>query len=134
VHIAFRTYCERAGEFHIGVGRYVIMPDHVHLFVCFGAGSTVTLSGWMKGLKHHLDGVLLSVGARPIRVLGQKLISFWQPGFHDHLLRSDESYAEKWQYVFENPVRAGLVRRAEDWPYAGDRTDRSDVRPSRLAL
>jgi len=44
----------------------------------------------------------------------------WQRGFFDHVLRSDESYAEKWEYVRENPVRAGLVRIADEWPYAGE--------------
>ena len=44
----------------------------------------------------------------------------WQRGFFDHLLRSDESYAQKWNYVRENPVRAGLVRNADDWPYSGE--------------
>jgi hypothetical protein len=43
----------------------------------------------------------------------------WQKGFFDHLIRSDESHAEKWKYVRENPVRAGLVAKAEDWPYGG---------------
>jgi len=36
------------------------------------------------------------------------------PGFFDHILRNDESYSEKWEYVRENPVRAGLVQRAQD--------------------
>jgi len=49
--------------------------------------------------------------SKPLQVAGQKLASFWQPGFNDHLLRSDENYAEKWEYVFQNPVRAGLVLR-----------------------
>ena len=40
--------------------------------------------------------------------------------FFDHLLRSEESYAQKWDYVRENPVRAGLVKNVEDWPYAGE--------------
>ena len=44
----------------------------------------------------------------------------WQRRFFDHVLRSDESYAQKWNYVRENPVRAGLVTNAEDWPYAGE--------------
>ena len=44
----------------------------------------------------------------------------WQRRFFDHVLRSDESYAEKWNYVRENPVRAGLVKSADDWPYAGE--------------
>jgi hypothetical protein len=33
----------------------------------------------------------------------------WQKGFFDHVLRSQESAGEKWKYVRENPVRAGLV-------------------------
>ena len=41
----------------------------------------------------------------------------WQPGCSDRLLRSDESLREKWLYVQDNPVRAGLVGRATDWPY-----------------
>jgi REP element-mobilizing transposase RayT len=44
----------------------------------------------------------------------------WQPGFFDHLIRNDESYGEKWNYVRENPVRAGLVTNADDWPYQGE--------------
>jgi hypothetical protein len=74
-----------------------------------------------------LDRVLLSIGREPLNRPGQKLSSFWQPGFNDHLLRSDESYAEKWDYVFQNPVRAGLINHPEGWPYAGEivRIDRT---------
>ncbi len=127
VHGAFIEYCGRAADFRVGVGRYVIMPDHIHLFVCFGIGCTTTLGGWIKGLKRALDRALLSMRSKPLQVAGQKLASFWQPGFNDHLLRSDENYAEKWEYVFQNPVRAGLVAQAESWPYAGEivRIDRT---------
>ena len=38
----------------------------------------------------------------------------------DHLLRSGESYSEKWSYVRENPIRAGLVSKTEDWPFMGE--------------
>jgi hypothetical protein len=44
---------------------------------------------------------------------------FWQKEFFDHLLRSDESYSEKWNYVKNNPVRAGLVADADLWPFTG---------------
>jgi putative transposase len=44
----------------------------------------------------------------------------WQRGFFDHVLRSDESYAQKWNYVRENPVRAGLVKNPDDWPFSGE--------------
>ncbi|MDQ3117014.1 MAG: hypothetical protein M3Q86_10470 [Verrucomicrobiota bacterium] len=44
----------------------------------------------------------------------------WQEEFFDHVLRSDESYAEKWEYVRENPTRAGLVEKSDDWPWQGE--------------
>jgi putative transposase len=44
----------------------------------------------------------------------------WEEGFFDHIFRNDESMSEKWDYVVQNPVRAGLVNCAEDWPYQGE--------------
>jgi putative transposase len=44
----------------------------------------------------------------------------WQEEFFDHVLRSDESYSEKWDYVRQNPVRVGLVADADDWPWQGE--------------
>jgi putative transposase len=44
----------------------------------------------------------------------------WQRGFFDHILRNSESYSQKWDYVCENPVRAGLVRTADEWPFQGE--------------
>ena len=103
VHDALVEYCTKASDHHVGVGRYVVMPDHVHMFVSFGAGAVVTLGTWIKGLKRQLDRTLLSLGWEPVAVAGQKLRSFWHPGFHDHLLRNDESYAQKWEYVYQIP-------------------------------
>ena len=37
----------------------------------------------------------------------------------DTRLRRSESYAEKWNYIRENPMRKGLVAKTEDWPYQG---------------
>ena len=45
--------------------------------------------------------------------------TIWQSEFFDHVLRSSESYSQKWDYVRENPVRAGLVTDADAWPYQG---------------
>jgi hypothetical protein len=41
----------------------------------------------------------------------------WQPGSFDRLLRSEESVHAKWLYLQENPVRAGIVKSWESWPY-----------------
>jgi len=46
--------------------------------------------------------------------------TIWQEEFFDHVLRSSESYTQKWDYVKENPLRAGLVANAGDWPWQGE--------------
>ena len=118
VHEAFRIFAERATEHRVGVGRYVLMPDHAHLFVRMGG--ELKLGDWVKSLKQALGKALSAIEQEPAQVSGTRLRSFWQPGFHDHLLRHDESYAEKWRYVWMNPVRAGLVSVPEAWPYQGE--------------
>ncbi|MBA3961030.1 MAG: histidinol-phosphate transaminase [Chthoniobacterales bacterium] len=120
LHETFVAYAQGASEHGIGVGRYVLMPDHIHLFISFGRDATADLGTWVKGLKRALEKTLLAAGEKPVALDKQTLSSFWQPGFHDHILRSDESYAQKWEYVRENPVRVGLVNAAADWPYAGE--------------
>jgi REP element-mobilizing transposase RayT len=86
------------------------MPDHIHLFAGFGPES-ISLSAWMKSLKNAISKTL-----RNATFVGPH----WQKGFFDNVIRSAESYEQKWLYVRNNPVRAGLVRSAEDWPYAGE--------------
>jgi putative transposase len=111
VHHAFQQFARRGQQqHHIAVGRYVIMPDHLHLFVC--GPPEFDLSQWVRLLKR-------AVTEGP---------GTWQRGFFDHLLRSDESYGQKWEYVRQNPVRAGLVVRPEDWPYRGLAVSRRDRR------
>jgi len=107
---AFVDFARKGTEHGVLVGRYVIMPDHVHLFTAFSPHAPL-LSEWMKGLKRAMSGDLKRM---------QIASPFWQKGFFDHVLRSAESYEEKWLYVRENPVRAGLVSKAEEWPYQGE--------------
>jgi putative transposase len=108
-HGVFQQFCVSARDHGVLVGRYVLMPDHLHLFVCISPGA-VGLSMWIKSLKNTLSKQWRGHGIEA---------PHWQKGFFDHLIRSGESHAEKWKYVLENPVRAGLVGKAEEWPYAG---------------
>jgi len=110
VNGSFIQFAEQAYSKHnIAAGRYVIMPDHVHLFVT--GPDDFELGRWVGTLKQFL--------AKSI-VRGKTTGPLWQRGFFDHVLRSKESYEEKWNYVRDNPVRAGLVANAEAWPYAGE--------------
>ena len=110
VHETFIQFGLRASDHGVWVGRYVIMPDHFHLFAGFGPES-MSLSAWMKSLKNTISKTL-----RNATFPGPHL----QKGYFDHVIRSAESYEQKWLYVRDNPVRAGLVRSSEDWPYAGE--------------
>jgi putative transposase len=109
VHDSFRSFCRKAEDAQNSVGRYVIMPDHLHFFVqlCFPG----RLSSWIKSLKNALSKTLRLDGVSA---------PHWQKDFFDHILRTEESYGSKWDYVEQNPVRAGLVTEAENWPYRGE--------------
>jgi REP element-mobilizing transposase RayT len=85
------------------------MPDHIHAFV--SAGGSEILSHWTGSLKKFLAAHWRRQGY---------VAPFWQQGFFDHLLRSGESYQTKWMYVFQNPVRAGLINDAHLWLFAGE--------------
>jgi len=96
------------------IGCYVIMPDHVHFFAS-PSRSAVSLSRFMQAWKEWTSKKICEVL--------QMQPPLWQSEFFDHVLRSFESYEEKSRYILENPVRAGLVKRAEDWPYHGKLAD-----------
>jgi len=110
VHAQLIEYGKRGADYGAWLGAYVLMPDHLHAFVVID-DQRLSLSMLMKSLKNALS-----------RTLRQRCIPspHWQKGFFDHILRSEESYGEKWSYVRENPVRAGLVKQWEEWPFVGE--------------
>ena len=104
VHARLRQFLVNTASHHDWwAGRYVLMPDHLHLLATPGLAA-VTLGAWIKSLK-------ACVADRKFK---------WQIGFFDHALRSDESQSEKWEYIRNNPVRAGLVAEAQAWAFAGE--------------
>lgn len=82
----------------------VLMPDHLHVLVSPTEDREAQLGNLAGAIK---------------RWMRQELHASWrwQRGSFDRLLRSDESLHDKWLYVEENPVRAGLVEHYLDWPY-----------------
>ncbi|MDQ3415191.1 MAG: transposase, partial [Verrucomicrobiota bacterium] len=94
------------------IGRYVGMLDHVHFF-CAPEPEAKLLSAFVGSWKEWTSKAMK-------RSLISLTESVWQEEFFDHILRSGESYAQKWNYVRENLIRAGLVEKADDWPWQGE--------------
>src|SRR5258708_7122331 len=85
------------GSWHLAtkwlVGRYVIMPDHVHFFCAPNGLEAPSLETWMRYWKSLVTKCLKTEGE-----------SLWQRHHWDRQLRSGESYDNKWEYVRNNPV------------------------------
>lgn len=86
------------------VGDFLLMPDHVHLFVR-ATHNARPMAQWVGGWK--------SISTRRLK-LGSPL---WHRDYFDRFLRSADDYSEKWEYVANNPVRQSLCARPSDWPW-----------------
>ncbi len=98
---------ERAGKHGFRVFAYCFMPDHLHLLVEGSEGSFVP--DFVKEFKQL-------AGYRYRKLRRQDL---WQKSYHDHVLRADEDTLDVARYIARNPVRAGLVEAARDYPFTG---------------
>ena len=83
------------------------MPDHLHLLLEGLAGGS-DLRRCIKLAKQRSSYALIQLGRGRL----------WQPGYHDRIVRQDEDLSRYADYILQNPVRAGLVTRAADYPYA----------------
>ena len=97
---------------HWSVGRFVVLPDHIHLFCAPAKTEATDLKPWVIYWRSLASRVWPRVEEQPV----------WQWDYWDRQLRSDESYAAKWEYVVNNPVRHGIVKCADEWPFKGEMT------------
>ena len=95
------------------MGRYVVMPDHVHLFAAENELHGYPLSQWVGKWKAHVSRGWPGREDDPI----------WQRSFWDYQLRNGDSYDVKWLYVRNNAVRHGLVNDPDEWPFQGKLND-----------
>jgi len=95
---------------HWVVGRYIIMPDHIHLFCAPARLDHLSVKRWIAFWKSNSTKSWLNPGDKPL----------WQIDGWDTQLRKGDSYTAKWSYVRNNPIRHGLVESAEQWPYQGE--------------
>jgi REP element-mobilizing transposase RayT len=87
---------------------YCLMPDHIHL-LWLGLRRDTDQRNGMSFLRTHLEPRLT-----PLK---------FQPQAHDHVLREVErelsGFGKICFYILANPVRAGLIKEKEVWPFGG---------------
>ncbi len=86
------------------VHTYCIMPDHVHLAVSVAAEGG-DLEKWILYFKRE--------AARALRCPG-----LWQRSYWDRHARPGDSVVSMVAYALNNPVRAGLCARWDEWPFS----------------
>jgi REP element-mobilizing transposase RayT len=100
----------RGSRFHLHAA--VVMPEHVHLLLTplrDADGAMFRLADILKGIK--------GASARNVNQLLDSSGPVWQEESFDHVVRSNESLENKIEYIRQNPVRRGLVKSPEEYPW-----------------
>ena len=91
----------------------VVMPDHVHLLL-------TPLEIPEGGAYHSLSALLHSIKSYSAKQVNQLLKtsgSFWIEESHDHIIRCEKDFVEKWNFIRGNPVARGIAREPEEYPF-----------------
>jgi REP element-mobilizing transposase RayT len=86
---------------------WVVMPDHVHWMLELDEKPLADVARRFKSSS--------ALGVNRLHARGGTL---WQPGYHDHAVRSDRSLREHAMYIMANPIRAHMTEQLGDYPYA----------------
>ena len=98
-------YCAQ-GKFRLH--EFVVMPDHFHVLLTIDAGMTIErVVQLIKG------GFAFRAG----KEIGMRS-PVWQKGFYDARVWHSQQYERSREYIHNNPVKRGLVRDADQYPYS----------------
>jgi REP element-mobilizing transposase RayT len=103
----------------------VVMPNHVHLIL-------TPLTDQQRRLIVPLIEIMRAIKGASARAINQRLRlhgAVWQEESFDHVLRSSENLNAKIDYILQNPVRAGLVRDWQMYPWVWRRPPANPYAP-----
>ena len=92
---------------HFHLQAYVVMSNHVHMLV----SPKIPVPRLMNNLKTR-------TARRANEILGRTGMRFWHNESFDHWCRDEREFNVVRRYIVFNPVKAGLVKRPEDWPWS----------------
>jgi putative DNA methylase len=83
------------------------MPNHVHTLVTASV-PLARLTKSLKGITAKKANAILGLTGRPVS----------QEESYDHVVRDKKEFERIWNYIEQNPVRAGLVREASEYRWS----------------
>jgi REP element-mobilizing transposase RayT len=104
-----RVLREAKAKYSFSIEHFCIMGNHYHLIIKPGRGEN--LSAIMKW-------IMMVFAIRYNKRFGLTG-HVWGDRFHSRIIRTREHFRKISDYLCENPVMAGLVFSAEEWPYGG---------------
>jgi putative transposase len=98
---------------------WCIMPNHVHVVAEMLAGHSMSnvVKSWKSFTARQANARLGRTGA------------FWEPDYFDRYMRNEDHLMRTIDYVENNPVKAGLVDKADDWPWSSASRERGPPSP-----
>jgi REP element-mobilizing transposase RayT len=86
---------------------FAVMANHVHILI-EPHSSLAQITKSIKGHNaHDANDILRRANAK-----------FWQTESFDHWIRTPQEWQRIKNYILQNPVKAGLVQKPEDWPWS----------------
>ena len=96
--IVVSTILDSSTRKEMALYAYVVMPNHMHILV--------------RSMISGISKVMQLIKRRSSRQVNEG--NFWQKGFFDFGILTEEKFREKFNYIHFNPVKCGLVEKAED--------------------
>ena len=90
---------------------WTVMPNHVHLLCTPSVGYS------LAEIVHSLKSYTSSEANKLLNRKGR----FWQKEYFDRYIRNARHYARVVSYIEDNPVKANLCAKPEDWPFGSAR-------------
>ncbi len=130
-HILLESLKHQLTEHRATLVAYVFMPSHIHLIVAMPEGED--LSAFMRDFKKFTstktrqqlenDRQTFWVDRLRKNTAGKKnqIFKLWMDRFDDVVIETEEVLRVKIDYIHQNPVKAGLVERAEEWKFSSAR-------------
>jgi putative transposase len=96
---------------------WVVLPDHFHCLIQLPENDS-DYSLRLRMIKARFSAALPRSENRSVSRQKRGERGIWQRRYWEHLIRDDDDYRIHMDYIHINPVKHGLVKNVQDWPYS----------------